>query len=180
MSRRNTRESYGLVSKLLHALVALLMFVQIPVGWYMAGLSDESIVYWRFLELHEVLGLTVLVLIIGKVLWRMVSPNPEISPALAGWERAAARVVHSVFIFALAFIPVLGFLYVASDGEPINLYDLVEIPSIGQFGKDMRNALFGLHRFMAYSCAVLIVVHILAAFKHHFIDGHGSLRRIAF
>jgi len=180
MTLRNTRESYGSVSRLLHAVIALLVLGQIPIGWYMAGLSDEDAVYWRLLELHVTLGLGVFTLAVIKAVWLSVSPNPELFPALAAWERSAARFVHAFFRVVLVVLPVIGFLCVASDGEPVNLYDIAEIPPIGEFGKGLRDALFDLHAYLAYGCAALIAGHILAALKHHFLDRRGSLRRIAF
>jgi cytochrome b561 len=180
MYLRNTRESYGLISRLLHALIAVLLLSQIPIGWYMAGLSDESVVYWRLLELHVVMGLGIFTLIAVKGVWLSVSPYPALAPALADWERKAARLVHVALNSAVAIIPVLGLLCVASDGEPVNLYDVVEIPAIGQFSKGVRDTLFDLHAWLAYGCAALIAAHVLAALKHHFIDRRGSLRRIVF
>jgi cytochrome b561 len=180
MPLRNTRAEYGLISKLLHWSIALPMIALIPLGWYMTGLSDEDVWYWRLLELHESLGLLVFALILVKLVWLRASPNPTLAPGLAAWERLAARCVHGFFIAAAVFIPVTGFLYVASDGEPIDLYRLIEIPAIGEYSKGVRDVLFDLHEYAAYTCAALIVVHILAALKHHFLDAKGSLRRIAF
>jgi cytochrome b561 len=180
MPLRNTRAEYGLISKLLHWSIALPMIVLIPIGWYMTGLSDEDVWYWRLLELHESLGLIVFALILIKLVWLLRSPNPALMPGLAAWERLAARCVHAFFIAATVFLPVTGFLYVASDGEPVDLYNIVEIPAVGEFSKAVRDRLFDLHEYVAYTCAALILVHILAALKHHFLDSKGSLGRIAF
>lgn len=180
MSLRNTRESYGSVSRLSHAVTAVLVLSQIPIGWYMAGLSNEDAAYWRLLTLHETLGLGVFTLAVVRTVWLWISPNPELPPLLTAWERNTARLVHVFFRVALLVIPVIGFLCVASDGEPVNLYDLVKIPPVGEFGDDLRDALFELHACLAYGFATLIAVHILAALKHHFLDRRVSLRRIAF
>lgn len=180
MNLRNTPESYGVISRLLHALIAVPLLGQIPLGWYTAGLSDESPVYWRLLALHETLGLGVLALMLFKTAWITISPSPEIARALPAWERMAARFMHMVLFLAAVIIPVTGFVYAASDGEPLDLYGIVEIPPLGHFGKVQRDLLFSCHRWTAYVCGLLIVVHVLAALKHHFIDGSGSLRRITF
>ncbi|MGE0373539.1 MAG: cytochrome b [Gammaproteobacteria bacterium] len=177
---RNSRESYGLVSKLLHWLIAVPVLGLIPLGWYLGGLSEESVLYWRLLELHETLGIGVFTLALARIGWRGISPNPDLPSILPAWERVAARLVHLFFILALVFIPVLGFMFVASDGEPVELYLSVEIPPVGQWGKGTRELLFDLHGYLAYICAVLVAVHVLAALKHHFIDRRSSLRRIAF
>ena len=103
---------------------------------------------------------------------------PVYIASLAPWERVSAKVVHKLFLLAIVLIPLAGFMYTASDGEPINLYDLVEIPAIGEFSKGMRDVLYDIHMYAAYICAVLIVIHIMAALKHHFIDMDDTLRRM--
>lgn len=180
MPVRNSREAYGLVSKLLHWLIAVPVLALIPVGWYLGGLSEESVLYWRLLELHETLGISVFVLTLARIAWRGISPNPGLSSGLLPWERKAAALIHGALVAVLACIPVLGFLFVASDGEPIELYGMVAIPPIGQWSKGTREILFDLHGYAAYACAVLVVIHVLAAIKHHFVDRRSSLRRIAF
>lgn len=180
MPVRNTRESYGLVSKLLHWLIAVPVLSLIPVGWYMGGLSEESTLYWRLLELHETLGIGVFTLILAKIGWFVISPNPVPPSTLLAWERNAARLTHVALVCVLAFTPVLGFLFVSSDGEPVELYGLIAIPPIGHWSKETREILFDLHACAAYACAILAAVHILAALKHQFMDRRSSLRRIAF
>lgn len=180
MPVRNSREAYGLVSKLLHWLIAIPVLALIPVGWYLGGLSEESVLYWRLLALHETLGIAVFVLTLASIAWRRISPNPGFPSSLLPWERRAAALIHGTLVAALACIPVLGFLFVASDGEPVELYGMVAIPPIGQWSKGMREILFDLHGYAAYACAILVTVHVLAALKHHFVDRRSSLRRIVF
>ena len=155
-----------------------MMISLIIIGWYTSGLDDETVLYWRMLDLHITLGLAMLFLFLVKVIWMYFSPTPDYVSSLAPWERVSARVVHKLFLLAIVLIPLAGFMYTASDGEPINLYDLVEIPAIGEFTKGTRNILYDVHMYMAYGCAVLIVIHILAALKHHYIDMDDTLRRM--
>lgn len=178
MKIRNTSAEFGMVSKVLHWLIAVLMISLIVIGWYTSGLDDETVLYWRMLDLHITLGLSVFVLFFIKVIWMVLSPNPDFVSGLSSWERLAARIVHGFFMVAIALIPVAGFLYVTSDGEPVNLYDLVEIPDIGSYSKTVRNVFYDMHMYAAYGCATLIVIHIMAALKHHFIDLDDTLRRI--
>lgn len=180
MRLRNTHESYGAVSRLLHAAIAMLLLGQLPIGWYMARLSDEDVLYWRLLEWHIAAGLVLFALLLLKSGWRVVSPQPALPPALTAWERRAARLVHAALNLALVIIPLVGVLCVISDGEPVSLYDIVEIPPVGQFSDALRDALFDLHAWLAYGSAALVALHVLAAFKHHFLDRRASLRRIAF
>ena len=77
-------------------------------------------------------------------------------------------------------LPATGFLFADSNGEPINLFNWVEIPDLGQFAKPVRRALGGIHYYVAYTSAVLIAIHAAAAFKHRFVDTDGTRRRMGF
>ena len=180
MNIRNTKEDYGSVSKILHWLIGFNMIGLIAIGWYMTRLSDEDIWYWRLLELHQAVGLSFFVLVPVKFAWKMYSPNPGLLPSIKPWERFVARLVHWFFIVAIVVIPLTGFIFVATNGEAVKLYDLITIPDIGRLSKVSRSLLSNIHYYLSYTCAALIVVHILAALKHHFIDLDRSLRRMTF
>lgn len=180
MQFRNTGDAYGLVSKLLHWLLAFSIIGLIAIGWYMARLNDEDILYWRLLDFHQALGLGVLVLAGVKTVWLFISPNPRQLPELASWERRTARTVYLAFISAMVIIPVTGLLFVATNGEAVDVYGLITIPEMGHLSKGVRADLSNVHYFMSYGCAMLIALHIIAALKHHFIDLNSSLRRMLF
>jgi cytochrome b561 len=78
----------------------------------------------------------------------------------------------------MAVLPLLGYLFAVSQGDPISVYGLFEIPSLVELDKSGADAVIDAHAFLAYGVAVLVVVHISAALKHHFIDNTDSLTRI--
>ena len=180
MNIRNTADEYGLIAKLLHWVMAIMVIVQIPIGWYTSGLSDETALYWRMLDLHVALGLCVFMFFLVRAGWMVMSPPPRLDPALAPWERRLARFVHIYFIVALAFLPITGFIYITSNGEPFDLYHVIEFPALASLSKGVRHTLADAHMYVAYGCAVLIVLHVAGALKHHFFDAKSSLRRMAF
>ena len=180
MAIRNTREDYGLIAKILHWLIAVIMIVLIGVGWYMVRLSDEDVLYWRLLDFHEAVGLSLFILLPLKAAWMIFSPNPKFLPSMAAWERRIATVVRYMFIAAIVMIPLSGFLFVASNGDAVKLYDLFTIPDIGRLTTGTRDWLSDIHYYASYGCAALIVIHVIAALKHHFIDANTSLRRMTF
>ncbi len=180
MNIRNNNDQFGLIAKLLHWLIAVTIIALIPIGWYMVKLSDEDIWYWRLYDLHLALGLGLLLLVTLKFAWLLFSPNPLPLPELADWERWASRAVHVFFRIAMVLIPLSGFIFVATNGEPIELYNVITIPDIGRFSKTVRDVLGDIHYYLSYGCAALIVAHMLAALKHHFVDLNNSLRRMTF
>ena len=150
----------------------------IPIGWYLTQLNNESVAYWRLLEVHETLGLCVLLLFLLKAGWRFISPNPNMVPGLAHWERDLARFVHGFFLFAFVILPVSGYIYVAAGNDPIELYRLITLPALPSLAKSTSEFIHGIHSYTAYTCAVLILLHLAAALKHHFADGNTVLKRM--
>ena len=175
---KNDDRHYGVFSKSLHWLIALAMIILIAVGWIMVGLSNESIWYYRALDFHQALGLAVLILFVVKIIWLWVTPNPEFIPTIAPWRRYAAHIVHTLFIVAMVLIPVSGYLFATSLGDPIPVYNLFEIPGVITLSKQMSKWVIDFHAYYAYTCAGLIVLHSLAVLQHHFVDKDDTLRRM--
>jgi len=177
---KNSRERYGSITKVLHWLVAVLMIVMIPLGWYMSGLDNEDPWYYRSLDLHVTVGMLVLVLFLFKIVWLSISPNPRLSAQLAAWEYRAARLSHALLIAALAVVPILGYLSFTSQGDPVSIYEWFEIPSLMEFSKESAKRLASLHMYFAYATAAVAAIHILAALKHHCFDKDDVLKRMGF
>lgn len=176
----NTSAQFGSVSKVLHWSIALMMISLIGIGWYMSGLSDENPLFWNLLDLHQLMGLSVMLLFFVKLLWMYRSPNPGFIRSLASWERWVAWFVHKLLIGAMLLLPVLGYFFATSEGDPVFPYELVEIPAMMELSESVADLVAMAHIYLAYACAALIVFHALAAFKHHLFDRDETLKRMLF
>lgn len=178
MRLRNTGTDYGLVTRALHWLTALLIVGLIVLGWWMVDLSYFDRWYNESLQLHKVLGMAVLLLGIVTLGWRWLSPSPAGVASLAPWERRAGALMHHV-LFALVFlVPVTGYLISTSAGKPVDVYGLFEIPAIVDVGTELRDLAIELHFWLAYATGALAAVHAAAALKHQFVDRDGTLARM--
>jgi len=176
----NTPSRYGVVSKWLHWANAVLMLPMIGVGYYMTTLSDEDPLYFRLLDLHQVVGILIFCLFVLKGAWRFASPNPDLSLVSQGAQLWLARVVHAALFLSMAVIPVLGYLFATAQGDGIPVFDLFEIPGFMELKKAEADFVIDLHAVLAYSVAVLIMLHIYAAWKHRFIDKSAAVNRMWF
>ena len=74
MHLTNTLTEYGIISKLLHWLSAILLVIQIPLGFYLVDLDfgEERI---TFENIHVIIGLTIfyLVILMGHPVLAMTS-----------------------------------------------------------------------------------------------------------
>ena len=77
----NTLTEYGIISKLLHWLSAILLIIQIPLGFYLVDLDfgDERI---TFENIHVLIGLTIFYLVILRLLNNILNPTPKLDPSI--------------------------------------------------------------------------------------------------
>ena len=97
-------EKYTLTSALFHWATAALIVALFIVGWGMVDLPrgpERSATF----ALHKSLGLTVLILSVLRVIWRLRHPAPEYPAEVPRWKIRVARIVHALFYVALFLQP---------------------------------------------------------------------------
>lgn len=170
---RNDETQFGKASRAFHWVIAVLMFCLVPIGLFMAILPESSLERAGFVGAHQSLGLTVLVLVIGRIGWLIASPPPPSLPALTALERRASRAVHLGLYGMLLAFPVSG--YLVSQGPTIDFYGLAI----------SRPDWAGLSRVAVWVHAwalpalfyATLLLHIGAVVKRHFGDRDTSAVR---
>lgn len=163
---RNDETQFGSASRAFHWVIAILIFCLVPIGLFMAILPESSPDRAGFVGAHQSLGLTVLVLVIGRIGRLIMSPPPPSLSVLTVWERLASRAVHvGLYAMLLAF-PISG--YLIDQGQTIDLYGWAISPS-GWTGAS--NVALWAHAWAlpALFYATLLL-HIGAVLKRHFAD----------
>lgn len=175
---RNSADRFGLVTKLLHWLIAILIIFLIWLGWYMVDLTYYDKWYNASLAWHKALGMLVLGLGIAKIGWQLYSPPARAVAAMRAWERRASVIMHVLLLALMLLIPVTGYLISTSDGKSVSVFGWFLIPALIPVGPGLRDLAIDAHFWLAYSGAVLILGHVAAALKHQFFDRDGTLARM--
>jgi cytochrome b561 len=178
MMLKNSPRDYGLVTKLLHWLVALLLLGLIWLGWYMVDLSYYDPWYHDALTAHKALGMIVLGLGLAKIAWTVYSRLPKYSSSLKPWERISAHAMHLTLFVMMVAIPVTGYFISTSAGDAISIFGWFDIPALFTISDRQRDLAIDLHFYLTYATAGLVLIHALAAFKHQLVDRDGTLRRM--
>jgi cytochrome b561 len=178
MRLTNTADRYGLVSRVLHWALALLMLGLIWLGWLLVGMGYYDRWYYTVETAHVSLGMLVLAVAALKLPWMLYSPNPAPQAELRAWERGTSRLVHWLLFLSMFLIPVTGYLTSTSDGKGVSMFDWFNIPALIPVSTALRDWSIDVHFYAAYAVLVLAILHAGAAFKHQLIDGHGTLRRM--
>ena len=171
-------ERYGLVSRLLHWLIAVGIAVLVGLGWYMTGLSYYDPWYHKGPEIHKALGTLVFGAGVFRLIWVWLNPSPPLMPSLKPWERLAAKTVHRLLAAFIAVLPITGYVVSTSAGSPVSVFGLFELPALLPKSETVRNGAEYFHYYLAYGGAALIFLHAGAALKHHFISRDDTLRRM--
>ncbi len=173
---RLAAETYNGVSKSLHWVIAALAFAQLAMGKLLDVDPEEApgIFGW-----HTTLGISVLVLMLVRVAWRLTHAVPPLPATTPAWQRRAARGSHAVFYVLLLALPVSGWLLASVEGDPIRFFGVLDLPRLPlPGGEASEDFLEEAHELLGNALLVLAGIHVLAGLKHHFVDRDNVLRRM--
>lgn len=177
---KNTSSKFGSLSKLFHWLIATLVIVQFYLGlwsvWVLPKNSPELELYIG--KLHEPIGILIFGLGTVAIFWMLINQHPLFPNAMRMWERVVARVTHILLYLALLLMPITGIIMAMANGYPPNFFNLYQFPMLIEKNKDLASLAFTIHKCIGYVLLVLIILHILAALKHHFLNHDNVLKRM--
>lgn len=178
MQWRNTHARYGMVSVLLHWLVALAVFGLFALGFWMVGLSYYD--PWRQSapDLHKSIGILLFSVMLLRVLWRLFNPAPAALSSHSQLTRLASRLGHGVLYLGLFGVMISGYLISTADGRGIEVFGLFSVPATLTGIPQQEDIAGAIHEYLAWGLVIFAGLHGLAAFKHHFIDRDSTLLRM--
>ena len=189
MALKNTADNYGTIAKWLHWLTALLFLGSYASvyyrHWFTEAKTPEN---WTALQLHLSIGVTIGVIVLLRILWRMANRSPDPVPG-SRLEHLAAKLGHYALYAIMIIMPVTGYL---GTGVATEYFFLFDIPSFKDtalfeswFALDMTFEEFEepidfIHKDIlgAWVVWLLILGHVLAALYHHFIKDDRTLRKM--
>ena len=161
----------------LHWLIALIILASLPVGLYMVDMA-LSPAKLRIYSYHKWAGVTVFLLALVRVGWRLTHAVPPLPNTVPPWQRTASEVNHLLLYVLMVAVPVSGWLMSSALGFQTVYFGVLPIPDLLAKDKVLGEQLKLVHMFLSYSLAVLVVMHAAAALKHHLIDRDDVLLRM--
>lgn len=177
MPLRNTTQRWGTGAQLLHWLILALIIAQIALARTADALPLGQ-GKLAMLARHKSLGITILALALLRLLWRAVNPTPELPASSRPWERAFARLTHAGLYILLFAVPLSGWMMSSARNFPVSWFGLVQLPDLVQPGKATFELMQSAHQLLMGALLAFIVLHVLAALKHHFMLKNDVLRRM--
>ena len=184
---RPARDHYSTVAVILHWLIAGLIIWNVLIGWS----ADELRGMEKLAKLqpHKTIGITILILSVARLIWRLTHRPPVLNPHMKPWERSLAHFVHWSLYFVMIALPLSGWAMVSAS-KLVTIYPImlgpIEWPAMSfltnlppdQMG-EVHEVLEEAHHLLAKVIVyVLVPLHILGALKHQFIDRQDELHRM--
>jgi cytochrome b561 len=173
---RNSTESYGLISIVLHWLVAATAIGLFALGVWMVELTYYDPWYLRAPHIHKSIGVLLFGVMLARLAWRHSNPTPRLTGSPLQNRLAAA--VHSLLYALLLALMVSGYLISTADGRAIEVFDLLRVPATLSGLKNQEDIAGRAHQLLGYALMGVTALHAGAALKHHFIDRDGTLKRM--
>ena len=176
MSSAATTERYSGIAIALHWLLALAILGAFIVGVYMSDLpvSPQRLKLYNW---HKWAGICILALSALRLLWRLTH-RPPADVAMPEWQRRSAHAVHILLYLLFFAVPLAGWAYSSAAGFPIVVFGVLPLPDFVAPSKELAEAIKPAHKILVFTMALLVLAHVAAALKHHFVDGDGLLSRM--
>ena len=174
----NTAKAYGWIAIVLHWLSAAVILALLGIGLYMVELDYYDAWYNRLPWLHKSIGILFAFVLLFQLVWRSASPAPEPLAGTSRLEQRLAQIVHWLLLMLTALIVLGGYLISPADGAAISVFDWFSIPATVSAIPNQADNSGLVHRYLSYALIALVVLHVAAALKHHFVDRNNTLRRI--
>jgi cytochrome b561 len=177
MPLMNTPKAYGGVAMTAHWLIVLMLLGSFSLGFYMheLPLSPTKLKLYAY---HKWLGVTIFVVAVLRLGWRLWSPPPALPASMPSWEKRAADISHHLLYLLLFAAPLSGWLMSSAKGFQTVWFGLWPIPDLLAKNPPLGEALESVHETLTFMLLGVIVLHVAAALKHHFIDRDEVLARM--
>ena len=157
--------------------MTFLIFGLFFLGIYMVELDYYDPNYYGSVKWHEWLGLVALILVMLRVGIRISIKIPE-PLTIYNWELKMAKLVHLLMYILMILIPISGYFISTANGDAIKLPANLSLPAITPDIDRMEDIAGDTHRWLSYCLAGIVIVHVMAALKHHLLDHDATLKRI--
>jgi cytochrome b561 len=169
---------YTRVAITLHWLIMVLVVTQLTLGWTMIEIPKEPVgVRASWFNLHKSLGITIALLVLVRIGWRLWHPAPPLPLSIPAWQRRAAATSHALLYVCLLGMPLAGFLGSTFSGYPIKYFGIA-LPQWGFKSDELKSLFSAVHLTFAWVFMTLIALHAGAALKHLLVDQDGVFWRM--
>lgn len=183
----HVQQRYTTVAIILHWAIAFFIFNNLMFGFFMEDYPDAQ--RRSAVAFHISCGLSVLVLVVLRLLWRITHRPPPFLPGTTPRETRLAHAVHHAIYFLMFAMPITGWLFLSANppGRPGSLifglfrlhrFEFLTGLQPRELQKQVHDVIVEVHGIGAWILIGLLALHVLGALKHQFVDKQPELARM--
>ena len=177
MSLRNNPNGFGVVSRTLHWVTAVLVLVALLLGNWIASM-DISLSTLKYFGYHKTLGSVVLALVVLRIIWHRISAPPRPLSHGIPWQDGLVRWVHRAFYVLLLAMPISGWVASSASGIDTLIFGRWTLPAFAPVSETWEEVGFVAHGIIAKVLVAIILLHVGGALFHAVVRQDGTLRRM--
>jgi cytochrome b561 len=170
-----TVSRYTRTAMLFHWLLAFLILGMLVLGWSVDFIPPGA-TRREWLDVHKVVGCTILLLAFVRLLWR-ATHRPPAGPRLARWQAAMAWLVHWALYGFMFVMPLSGILF-SNYGRGLSFFGWTAPQVLGAPDDDLHSLFTRVHWVGQYVFIGMISLHIVAALWHQFVLRDRTINRM--
>jgi len=193
-----TVQRYNKTAILLHWITGLMIIAMFALGFWMHELPKElkvesldlfnlGIHTISFVEptslrtfyfnLHKSIGVTLLVLILFRVFWRVTHPAPAYPATMSARDQKVAGLTHKLLYVLMLAMPISGLLMAINSKFGIKWFGIELMAGLDNAA--MRDLFKEAHEVIGFVLLLMVVLHVAAAIKHKVIDKDDIMKRMS-
>jgi cytochrome b561 len=165
-AHRDVVVRYTRIAIALHWLIALVIFVQIPFGWYLEQIPTGTPARSWYVNLHKSVGMTLGVAIVFRAVWRSLHQPPPLPQWMPRWQRIGASATHLALYACMLIMPLTGYLASNFSKWGVKYFNTIQLPPWGVDDERIYAFFNGAHVATSYVFFALIVAHTASALRH--------------
>lgn len=174
----NSGSTFSPIERANHWIIAVAFLSLLTAGWILSLDTLAEPVQRQVRDMHKAFGVLVLLFGLWRVGYRLARGFPQPVPGIGPVQATAAKAVHYLLLVAVILMPLSGIAKSWYAGRPISLFGLVAFGSPANKDPSLGPLFSNVHYLAGLTISAVLVVHILAALKHHWIDRDDTLRRM--
>ncbi|MEM1174949.1 MAG: cytochrome b [Pseudomonadota bacterium] len=171
------RSTWHPVSKLFHWLMAAAIIYQLWLGWRAEELPFSPKKLDLFVS-HKSIGILLFLLVVLRLAARFRTGVPPHTTTVTKIEQRAADVGHWVLYVLMVAVPLSGWVVSDTSRIPFRLFKRFDVPDLMAADKTISELAAQAHGFLTTAMAVVVIVHVMAALRHHFLIKNNTLKRM--
>ena len=177
MPNQSSPTRYGAVAQGFHWIIAGLIVTQFTLA-LMADDLPLGLHKLAVLARHKSFGMTVLMLAVLRLLWRLFNRPPELPAGMSKIEKVLARGTHVLFYVLLFAMPLTGWMMSSAKNYSVSWFGQFTWPDLVAPNEKTFELLKTTHHLLGWLLLTVAILHILAALKHHFWNKDDVLVRM--